>query len=116
MNFASVNGGVINLRTYERGVEDETLACGTGAVATAIAAHDKGLVTAQSVPVEALGGSLRVDFSFAEGRYSKVWLTGPAEWYSKAHGPTCKIYCNYHDTYEHDKTAFGTPCAAKSRT
>lgn len=37
VNFASVNGGVINLRTYERGVEDETLACGTGAVATAIA-------------------------------------------------------------------------------
>ena len=87
VNFASVNGGVINLRTYERGVEDETLACGTGAVATAIAAHDKGLVTAQSVPVEALGGSLRVDFSFAEGRYSKVWLTGPAEMVFKGTWP-----------------------------
>lgn len=87
VNFASVSDGIVKLRTYERGVEDETLACGTGAVATAIAAHEKGLVVSQSVPVEAIGGALRVDFSFTEGRYRKVWLTGPAEMVFKGSWP-----------------------------
>ena len=72
--------GVVQLRTYERGVEDETLACGTGAVASAIAVHRMGETSNESVPVKALGGDLTVDFQAApQGSYTQVWLTGGAQ-------------------------------------
>ena len=72
--------GVVQLRTYERGVEDETLACGTGAVASAIAVHRMGETSNESVPVKALGGDLTVDFHAApQGSYTRVWLTGGAQ-------------------------------------
>ena len=68
----------IKVRTYERGVEAETLACGTGATASALAAHFiKGL----SSPVEVLTSGheqLRIDFSLDSDK-KKVFMTGPVE-------------------------------------
>ena len=67
------------IRTYERGVEDETLACGTGVTAAAIAAFDKGLVNKVPVKVDALGGNLEVNFEQDQHQYKNVWLIGPAK-------------------------------------
>lgn len=65
-----------SLRTYERGVEDETLACGTGAVAAAMVAVDQGLAQ-PPVSIRALGGALLVRFN-GTGPFSEVVLEGPA--------------------------------------
>ncbi|MDQ3415497.1 MAG: diaminopimelate epimerase [Verrucomicrobiota bacterium] len=69
----------IAIRTYERGVEDETLACGTGVVASAIlfAANEN-----VSGPIDVLvrgGDTLSVDFTRQGDRFTKVTLTGPAD-------------------------------------
>lgn len=78
VNFAHFTADGIKIRTYERGVEGETLACGTGAVATAIAANhwyneDKNCYT-----LYARGGTLTISFNkAAESRYSNIWLQGP---------------------------------------
>lgn len=66
------------LRTYERGVEDETLSCGTGATATAIAMHTLGKTTANVIDLDVEGGKLQVAFEFNEGKYSNIHLIGPA--------------------------------------
>jgi len=81
VNFQLVTGpGRIRIRTYERGVEDETLACGTGVVANAIIHHE--LTTAPSpIHVEVRGGETMV-VAFdkdATGNYHNVTLTGPAD-------------------------------------
>jgi diaminopimelate epimerase len=79
VNFAQLNSeGELSLRTYERGVEGETLACGTGATATALAAAKKyGL----STPVRILPASLEpleISFSWQGKLPTQVTLTGPA--------------------------------------
>ena len=64
----------LKIRTYERGVEDETLACGTGTVASALLSSYKNLVK-PPVKVETRGGEiLKVDFDPANG--SDVYLEG----------------------------------------
>jgi diaminopimelate epimerase len=69
----------IAIRTYERGVEDETLACGTGVVAAALILHEKhGAPSPVSVRVRG-GDTLVVSFSNAAGVYRDVSLTGPAD-------------------------------------
>lgn len=80
VNFAELVEGNIHIRTYERGVEDETLACGTGITATAIAAHHKGLLksTNNEVNLIARGGTLNVSFTPNPHGYSNIVLTGPA--------------------------------------
>ncbi|WP_439183484.1 diaminopimelate epimerase [Carboxylicivirga taeanensis] len=71
-------GNQIKVRTYERGVEDETLACGTGVVACSLAAHIKK-PDYNEFAIEVLGGNLKVSFSAtAEGGYKNIWLEGPA--------------------------------------
>ena len=74
-----LGGTAIRVRTYERGVEAETLACGTGVVASAIVAH---LVHNVAKPVNVTvqsGRHLQVDFTPASATFRDVFLTGPAE-------------------------------------
>ncbi len=80
VNFAEIIENTIHIRTYERGVEDETLACGTGITATAIAAHYKGFIeqNENDVTLVAKGGTLNVSFSPNPQRYRNIILTGPA--------------------------------------
>jgi diaminopimelate epimerase len=80
-NFATVLApGHIAIRTYERGVEDETLACGTGMVACALIHH---LLTAAPPPVKvdvAGGDTLEIGFEKnPDGSFTNVTLTGPAD-------------------------------------
>lgn len=70
---------VFTIRTYERGVEDETLACGTGATAVAIAMHNDGKTHSNHVTVKVLGGVLTVDFERIGSQYQNIFLNGPAE-------------------------------------
>ncbi|MDF2374703.1 MAG: diaminopimelate epimerase [Verrucomicrobiales bacterium] len=81
VNFVGVLGsGHIAIRTYERGVEDETLACGTGMVACAIIHHE---LTGEASPIQvdvAGGDTLEVAFEKdADGTYRNVTLLGPAD-------------------------------------
>ncbi len=76
VNFLTINRkGQIDLRTYERGVESETLSCGTGATASAIFAHMIKKVQSP-VRVNVPGGCLEIDF---DSEYKNIWLSGPAE-------------------------------------
>jgi diaminopimelate epimerase len=69
----------ISVRTYERGVENETLACGTGSIASAISAYLKFQPDKSSFIVNVLGGKLKVDFIPADNNsFRDIWLTGPA--------------------------------------
>jgi len=79
-NFVEVvDGSTAMVRTYERGVEDETLACGTGVVATALILHEKfGAQSPVSVKVRG-GDTLLVSFEKEGGVYRNVTLTGPAD-------------------------------------
>jgi len=80
VNFVQLReGNVIRVRTYERGVESETLACGTGVVASAIIAHLFHRVPAP-IQVQVQGGdTLEVGFSVQEEHVSDVHLKGPAD-------------------------------------
>ena len=69
----------IMVRTYERGVEDETWSCGTGVTAAALVCfhNENGF---NDVEVKTLGGKLSVEFDRVDdGRYKNIWLCGPAE-------------------------------------
>lgn len=81
VNFVElVSGDQLKVRTYERGVEDETYACGTGVTASAIAASQmQGLPDgAYQYNIETLGGKLSVSYELFGGKATNVWLTGPA--------------------------------------
>ena len=66
----------LEIRTYERGVEAETLSCGTGVVATAIAMHYANYIEEHAVDVKTRGGVLSVVFEEFNGIYRKIWLSG----------------------------------------
>ncbi len=66
------------VRTYERGVENETLSCGTGVTAVALAMYTLGKTTAKNVTLETPGGTLQITFEPKEGHFEKVFLNGPA--------------------------------------
>lgn len=78
VNFASIQNKHITMRTFERGVENETLACGTGATAVAIAAHANQLTPQTHLHLTVMGGELEVAFTPTENGYNNIWLTGPA--------------------------------------
>lgn len=77
------NEDTFSLRTYERGVEDETLSCGTGATAVAIAMKAIGKTNAESVNLNVEGGKLTVSFHEKDGKFTEVFLKGPAEFVFK---------------------------------
>lgn len=66
------------IRTYERGVEDETLSCGTGATAVAIAMYSLRKTNYKKVEIDVEGGKLKVFFDKTENGYENVFLVGPA--------------------------------------
>ena len=78
VNFAEVRTNDIFVRTFERGVEDETLSCGTGVTASAIAAVLSGHFDSIPVNVHTRGGDLSVSFTRDGNRLTDIWLTGPA--------------------------------------
>ena len=79
VNFVKqTNASTFAIRTYERGVEDETLSCGTGATAVAIAMHALGKTLSNSVGIVVEGGKLEVAFTPDNGIYTQVCLQGPA--------------------------------------
>jgi len=87
VNFVEAIGGSdrpgskIFVRTYERGVEDETLSCGTGVIAAAIVLGSPANSAdgEHAVDVETRGGSLQVRFEKSGGRYLNIRLIGPAQ-------------------------------------
>jgi diaminopimelate epimerase len=82
VNFVSSIKNEHTMRTYERGVENETLACGTGTVAVAIAIAEKNnySVTHQQYIIKAPGGTLKVTFDRnSKDLFTNVWLEGPVK-------------------------------------
>jgi diaminopimelate epimerase len=78
VNFVEKLAKGIFVRTYERGVEDETLSCGTGVTASAIAAVLSGHFVNSPVEVQTKGGNLKVDFRIKGDTVVDIYLTGPA--------------------------------------
>ncbi|WP_430907844.1 diaminopimelate epimerase [Maribacter sp. 2-571] len=80
INFVAPKGtDAYAVRTYERGVEDETLSCGTGVTAVALAMHKKGLSKSKKIVLHAEGGDLEVAFDTDEEGYRDIYLIGPAK-------------------------------------
>ncbi len=81
VNMVQEDAGHLCIRTYERGVEGETLACGTGVTAAALAhyRHRNNAPGKAEIPVKARGGDLLVRFQMLEnGDFTDIWLCGPA--------------------------------------
>jgi diaminopimelate epimerase len=82
VNFLEEKDGKLYIRTYERGVEDETLSCGTGVTAAAICyVVKKQLGTGTHIiDIETMGGSLKVALTVtSDNRFEDIWLIGPGE-------------------------------------
>jgi diaminopimelate epimerase len=79
VNFVeTVSSDSFRMRTFERGVENETLACGTGSAASAISSYIRQKTDKYSYSIEAPGGTLSVKFTpHEDGRFTDVWLEGP---------------------------------------
>ncbi|RED38570.1 diaminopimelate epimerase [Winogradskyella eximia] len=80
VNFVNqISSDHFAVRTYERGVEDETLSCGTGVTAVAIAMHKSGKTKSNIITLNTEGGDLKVTFDSNDNGYHNIWLVGPAE-------------------------------------
>lgn len=80
VNFVEeISEDAFSVRTYERGVEDETLSCGTGVTAVALAAYSSGKTKSEKVKLITQGGELFVNFKKTENGFSDIWLSGPAQ-------------------------------------
>jgi len=79
INFVSAKSrDTFKVRTFERGVEDETQSCGTGVTAVALAMHHAGKSNSRNIKVKTLGGDLRVQFDGDASGYFNIKLKGPA--------------------------------------
>ena len=72
------NENTFKVRTYERGVEDETLSCGTGVTAVAIASHKAKKTDKTKITLDTPGGKLEVSFDYDNNIYKNVFLKGKA--------------------------------------
>ena len=80
VNFITAHGNTFSMRTYERGVEDETWSCGTGTVAAAIAIELEGKSHSENpVVIQTRGGILKVSFQKKNNEFTDIRLIGPAE-------------------------------------
>ena len=79
VNFVEkINNNTFNVRTYERGVEDETLSCGTGVTAVALASYHTDHTNEKIINIETPGGRLKIEFEKENNVYKNIILTGPA--------------------------------------
>jgi len=87
VNFIEKKEDSVFVRTYERGVENETLSCGTGVTASALVAAISGAATGKNYcKISTLGGDLRVKFDkVLESNFYNIWLEGPAEFVFEGH-------------------------------
>ena len=87
VNFIQKKEDSVFVRTYERGVENETLSCGTGVTASALVAAISGAATGKNYcKISTLGGDLRVKFDkVLESNFYNIWLEGPAEFVFEGH-------------------------------
>ncbi|RLD50638.1 MAG: diaminopimelate epimerase [Bacteroidetes bacterium] len=79
VNFVEIRDNGIFVRTYERGVEDETLSCGTGVTASALAYGIEKGINKGSVEIKTRGGRLKVKFERKGNNFTNIWLEGPAQ-------------------------------------
>jgi diaminopimelate epimerase len=93
-NFVSIQpDNIVAVRTYERGVEDETLACGTGCVASALITARKFALASPVTLLTRSGGYLRIYFNPYKDTYSDVYLEGDARLIYRAE--LCEEAWNY---------------------
>lgn len=79
INFVEqLNSDTFAVRTYERGVENETLSCGTGVTAVALAMFETGRTQEKKIHLQTPGGTLLVRFEKDGNVYTKIFLEGPA--------------------------------------
>ena len=80
VNFVSqTDASSFSVRTYERGVENETLSCGTGVTAVALAMNHIGKTNSGHIAIKTMGGNLKVSFEKSGGTYQNIQLIGPAK-------------------------------------
>ncbi|WP_185869825.1 diaminopimelate epimerase [Blattabacterium cuenoti] len=86
VNFVEVlNNKSIQVRTYERGVENETLSCGTGVTASVIAACEINKINEEKILVNTLGGNLSVSLKKNKNIYKNIYLTGSVNFIFKGY-------------------------------
>ena len=78
INLVKIEDDFLDMRTYERGVEDETLSCGSGVTATALSIAYENKIE-NSLFVNTRGGNLKVDFERSENKFEKIFLSGSAK-------------------------------------
>lgn len=80
VNYLQNSSDCLNIRTYERGVEDETLSCGTGVTAAAIALYlnEKNKEAQKTTFIKTMGGNLTVSFTKTDDGFTNIFLIGPA--------------------------------------
>jgi diaminopimelate epimerase len=80
VNFIEkISNETFKIRTYERGVENETLACGTGSTASAICMNYLGKSNSNLITMKCQGGDLKVEFNSKDDNFSNISITGPAK-------------------------------------
>ena len=80
VNFVEkITNESFKIRTYERGVESETLACGTGSTASAICMNYLGKSDSKNITMKCRGGDLKVEFNSKDDLFTNISITGPAK-------------------------------------